>query len=195
MILGITGGIGSGKSYVANLLVQRGIPVYYTDDEAKRLMTESESIRNGLVTLLGVDAYTSSGALNKSLLASYIFSSSSHAAQVNAIVHPVVRTDFLEWCSSQTSPVLVVESAILYESGFDALVDRVVWVKASPELCVKRAMCRDGVSEEHIRERMAAQMSDEEREAHTPYYIIENDGQADLEATLDALLLDVMSGR
>lgn len=187
MKLGITGGIGSGKSYVARLLEDRGVPVYYTDDEAKRLMNTDRGIREALVRLIGKDAYLPGGGLNKVAVAAYLFADSSHRERVNAIVHPVVREDFKRWAAEKSAPLVAMECAILFESGFDSLVDAVLAVCASEAVRLERAMRRDGATEAQIRGRMAAQWTDEERRARA-HYIIRNEGDADMGAEVDALL-------
>lgn len=185
--VGITGGIGSGKSYVARRLYARGVPVYDTDASAKRLMASHPDIRRRLVQLVGEAVYGADGQLDRPLLAAYLFASADHAAAVNAIVHPVVRNDFRQWCALQTAPVVAMECAILYESGFDAEVDEVVAVCAPVEVRLRRAMERDGADEEKVRARMAAQMDDAEK-CRKAAYCIQNDGQQELEIQLDRLM-------
>ena len=114
--VGLTGGIGCGKSYVADLLRRRHIPVYDTDKEAKRLMMESATIRRGLVDWVGERAYMPDGTLNRERIASYLFASPLHAERINRLVHPVVQDDFLQWVDKQDGPLVVMECAILYES-------------------------------------------------------------------------------
>ena len=118
--LGITGGIGSGKSYVSTLLQQQfGIPVYDCDAEAKRLTATNEEIRQKLIALVGPEVFEG-GELNKPLLAEYLFADVENASHVNAIIHPVVLEDFVKWSSAKGDQELVgLESAILYESGFN----------------------------------------------------------------------------
>ena len=124
--IAITGGIGSGKSYISNILQEYGIPIYNTDDEAKRLMVSDEGIRHDLVALLGEEVYVE-GTLNKSLLASYLFADAENAARINGIVHPRVKTDFCRWLEQYTDKEIVgMECAILFEAGFDDAVDAVV---------------------------------------------------------------------
>ena len=113
--IGITGGIGSGKSYVCHLLQQRGIPVYHCDDEAKRLMQDSPVIRRQLTQLIGEQAYINN-MLNKPAIAAFLFANAGHAARINAIVHPVVRQDFLRWAERQQTDIVAQESAILFEA-------------------------------------------------------------------------------
>lgn len=185
--IGITGGIGSGKTYVCQLLQQRGIPVYHCDDEAKRLMTESPLIRRRLTQLLGADAYTPSG-LNKPLIARYLFADQRHAERINRIVHPVVRQDFLLWTEQQQdAPLVVQECALLFESGFQDTVDVTVEVYAPLHLRLQRAVQRDQAIPEQIQARMAQQMDEEEKRRRADFCVL-NDGTADLDAQLTQLL-------
>lgn len=186
--IGITGGIGSGKSYVSRLLTEHyGIPVYNTDSEAKRLMLSNEGIRRRLTALLGKEVYKSDGTLNKPLLANYLFADSCHAGQINAIVHPQVKADFLKWADLQTGcEIVALESAILFESGFDNIVDKVVMVYAPVELRIRRVMLRDSTTEEKIRQRIVAQMDDKAKQDRSDF-IIFNDGSRPLNLQLDDL--------
>ncbi len=186
--IGITGGIGSGKSYVSRLLTEHyGIPVYNTDSEAKRLMLSDEGIRRRLTALLGKEVYKSDGTLNKPLLANYLFADSCHAGQINAIVHPQVKADFLKWADRQTGcEIVALESAILFESGFDNIVDKVVMVYAPVELRIRRVMLRDSTTEEKIRQRIVAQMDDKAKQDRSDF-IIFNDGSRPLNLQLDDL--------
>lgn len=184
--LGITGGIGSGKSYVARLLAQRGLPVYDTDTEAKRLMLSDADIRAGLIGLLGERVYVDE-KLNKPLLADYLFASDEHASRINSIVHPSVKRDFLRWAASRAEhEVVALESAILYESGFDDVVDYVVAVYAPLEVRIRRAMERDCATEEQVKSRISSQMNEELKRDRADFVIV-NDGRA-LSSQLDALL-------
>lgn len=172
--LGITGGIGSGKSVVCRLLQLMGVPVYSSDDETKRLMVSDEVICSGLTSLLGPEVYQA-GALNKPLVATYLFASAQHAATINALVHPRVKEDFLRWVHTHaTCPVVAIESAILVEAGFTDVVDQVVSVEAPLETRIHRAMLRDEASREQITQRIQRQMADEERRTQA-HRIIQND--------------------
>jgi dephospho-CoA kinase len=185
--IAITGGIGSGKSYVSALLQAGGIPIYNTDDEAKRLMLSDEGIRRDLMALLGEEVYRD-GALNKPLLASYLFADSSNAARINGIVHPRVKEDFLRWVKLHTQKEIVgMECAILFEAGFEDAVDAVVMVYAPEDIRLERAMKRDSATEAQIRARMKAQISDEEK-CRKSDYVIHNDGTLSLENQLSALV-------
>ena len=161
--IAITGGIGSGKTYVSNMFQERGIPIYNADTEAKRLMVQDEVIRKELVALVGEEVYQGA-ELNKPLLASYLFSSAEHVQQINSIVHPRVKADFIEWLKArQEYEVAGIESAILFEAGFRDSVDSVIMVSAPEELRLARAMKRDGATEQQIRNRMSAQMNEDEK--------------------------------
>lgn len=191
--LGITGGIGSGKSFVARCLTDRfSVPVYDTDREAKRLMLEHEGIRSGLIGLLGQEVYTAAG-LNKPLLADYIFSSLENAKRVNMIVHPRVKEDFRMWAFHQEQVgvrLVGVESAILFESGFDQEVDKVLAVLAPLELRIDRVMKRDKVAREQVLERIMAQMSDEER-GRLSDFSVENAETSDINVQLAQILSEL----
>lgn len=185
--IAITGGIGSGKSYVANLLKEIGIPFYHADDEAKRLMLTDEGIRQDLTALLG-DAVYENGKLNKALLASYLFADAENAARVNGIVHPRVKEDFRRWLEEHAGEEIAgLECAILFEAGFGDMVDAVVMVYAPEDLRVERAMKRDHATEAQIRARIAAQMDDEEK-CRMADYVIRNDGVLPLEPQLATMI-------
>lgn len=192
--IAITGGIGSGKSYVSNWLMEQNIPIYNADNEAKRLMLSDVEIRKGLIGLLGEEVYIN-GYLNKDLLVSFLFANPSNAAQINAIVHPRVKVDFLRWLKLQAAHEIVgLECAILYEAGFEDTVDKVVMVYAPEELRIKRAMKRDNASEEQIKARIAAQMSDEEK-CRKADYIIQNDEKSALFPQLMSLITQIKAGK
>ena len=173
MTIGITGGIGSGKSYVSNLLQQKlDIPVYDCDREAKRLTATDTEIRQKLVALVGPEVFEG-GALNKQFLADYLFADPEHASRVNAIVHPAVLKDFTKWSDKQESkPMVALESAILFESGFNNFVDKVLFIDAPEDVRLHRAMLRDGADEAQIRARMKMQHPEIHREQAD--YIINN---------------------
>ena len=176
--IGITGGIGSGKSVVAKLLAWMGIPVYQTDAEAKRLMLSDADIRRELTAQVGSNAYNEKG-LNKALLASYVFGNPEHTRQVNAIVHPKVRHDFRKWAGNSGRMMVAMESAILLEAGFRNEVDKVVMVYAPQEVRIERAIRRDSATREQIEKRIRSQMSDENKREAADFVIV-NDGETPL---------------
>lgn len=159
--IGITGGIGSGKSTVCSLFAERGIAVYDSDSRAKQLMAESAELRAQLIETFGVECFCD-GTLNRSYLASQVFGSVEALAKLNAIVHPAVRTDFRTWAEQQRGAYVILESAILFEAGFDTEVDTTLAVMAPLEERVRRTMARDGIDRQSVMERIAHQMSDDE---------------------------------
>ena len=185
--IAVTGGIGSGKTFVSNLLKERGIPIYNSDDEAKRLMLSDDGIRQDLVTLLGKDVYRD-GVLNKPLLASYLFSDADNAARINAIVHPRVKADFQRWLlEHQDVEIAGMECAILYEAGFQDAVDCVLMIYAPEALRIERAMKRDGATEKQIRDRIAAQMDDEEKRLRADF-VVYTDGRIPVDKQIADLI-------
>ena len=174
--IGITGGIGSGKSVVSRLLQTMGIPVYNTDTEAKRLIVSNGEIRKALCTLVGEETYLPDGSLNRPYLAHYLFAGDEHAAQVNHIIHPHVKEDCRRWMLRHTDlPIVGVESAILIEAGFTDLTDALLMVYAPQELRIRRTIARDHTTEEAVRSRMARQMSDEVKRDRADYVIYNDD--------------------
>ncbi|MBR5850056.1 MAG: dephospho-CoA kinase [Alistipes sp.] len=183
--VGVTGGIGSGKSTLCRLFIERGIPVYDTDAAAKSLMQEDDALMSAIAARFGEECYRD-GVLNRAYLAQQLFSDDAAREALNCLVHPAVVADFERWASEQQSDYLIVESALLYEAGLDEHLDRVVAVLAPESLRVERAMQRDGATEEQIRARMAAQMSDEELHRRADITVV-NIFEEDLEAAVKEL--------
>lgn len=161
MKVGITGGIGSGKSTVCRLFAQRGIAVYDSDSEAKRLMSDNADLRSAVIARFGAETYPD-GVLDRARLAACVFSDARALADLNALVHPVVIRDFEAWAGLQEGPYVILESAILFEAGLQGAVDRSIAVLAPVVLRIQRACRRDGCDEARIRERVAAQMTDDD---------------------------------
>lgn len=156
--IAVTGGIGSGKSVVSRLLSLMGIPVYNCDSRAKILMESDSFIRQGLVRMFGEECYDVSGRLNRSWLASCIFVDRGAIERVNALVHPRVVADFDAWAEQQRVPMVAVETALLFESGLNEVVDRVLLVWADAETCIKRVENRNGMTRQSVQNRMNNQM-------------------------------------
>lgn len=170
-IIGITGGIGSGKSLVCRMLEEHGYAVFYCDDEAKRIVRSDTQVRGALSQLID-GVYAADGTLQKSVLAAYLCRGADHAARVDAIVHPAVRRAFIAWAKRQTAERVFMECALLFESGFDRLCHQTVLVYAPTDVRLQRVMQRDGVSREQALRWMALQMPEEEkhRRAHNIIY-------------------------
>lgn len=175
--LGITGGIGSGKSVVAELFTLYGVPVFIADTEAKLLTHTSAVIRKELIALFGDDLYTETG-LDKQKLASYIFNDAQLLQAVNRIIHPEVGLHFQNWVKQQKGKVCAIESAILFESGFDALVDKTLTVFAPEEIRIKRVANRDRISAESIRQRIKNQLSEEIKIERSDFIVYNDDNTA-----------------
>lgn len=177
--IGITGGIGSGKSIVSRLLEVMGVPVYLSDSEAKRLTASDPTIRQELIALVGDEVYVD-GALNKAFLASYMFGHPERVTAVNQIIHPKVKEDFRQWVNAHSQvPIVAIESAILIEAGFKEEVDKVVMVYAPLEIRIDRTIKRDGATKEQVLARIGSQMSDEEK-CKQADYLIANDNKTAL---------------
>lgn len=169
--VGITGGIGSGKSSVCKMLALRGVPIYDSDSRAKQLMvTDAELVR--LVSQrFGADVYVD-GMLNRQVLAARVFTDKVALAELNSMVHPAVMRDFERWAAEQQTAYVVMESAIIFEAGLDDKLDAVVAVMAPCSLRLERAMQRDGATREQIEERMRTQLSDDELARRAKYAIL-----------------------
>lgn len=189
LIVGITGGIGSGKSVVSRLLNMLGYPVYDSDSKAKRLNDTDEEVKRALTLAFGSDLYEN-GLLNRPKLASLIFQSDSNRQLVNAIIHPAVKRDFLRWAEAQNSDIVFLEAAILYESGFDAFMNKVVAVAAPEQVRIQRAMQRDNATEQQIVNRLRAQMSQDVLESKADFVVV-NDGIQPLLPQIEALAVQL----
>lgn len=188
VILGITGGIGTGKSYVAKRLEAMGIPIYNSDSESKRIVNSSNTIREALTTLIGDrELYLPDGTLNRAKLSNYLFSSPENARRVEGIIHPAVREHFRQWVALQNVPICAIESAILIEAGFEDEVHSIVVVDAPMELRIERCMKRDNATRAQIERRIAMQMSQEEKITRADYIII-NDNIHDIDLQLSQLI-------
>lgn len=171
--IGLTGGIGSGKSFVASVLEIMGFPVYDSDRHAKYLMQNDRSLREKLVIEFGSLMYTDD-SLNRQYISSLVFSKPDRLNKLNQLVHPAVKTDFLIWADRKRSPLVFLESAILFESKFFLLMDKIVVVTAPLELRIDRIIQRDGMTKEDVMQRLKNQWSDEKKISMADY-VIEND--------------------
>lgn len=158
--VGLCGTIGSGKSTVCRLFADRGVAIYVADDRAKELMNTSQPLKEQIVEAFGAQSYID-GAINRPYLASKIFNNDQNRLLLNSIVHPAVCADFVKWAKEQKGNYVIVESAILFESGLDNVVDTTIAVVTPKEIALARAAARDGVSEAEIEKRMAVQMRTE----------------------------------
>lgn len=169
-IVGLTGGIGSGKTTVAGFFKDLNIPVYIADEAGKKLMNTSSEIRNEIIGLFGENAYE--GELpNRKYIASRVFNDPEQLAKLNNIIHPAVEADFREWLSKQTSAYVIYEAAILFETGGYKKCDLIILVTAPQKLRVERLQKRDDSSKSEIQERMNNQWSDEKKSGMADFII------------------------
>ena len=172
MIVGLTGGIGSGKTTVARMFANLGVPVYIADKEAADLMETSSEIRTEIIKLLGEQAYN--GTLpNRAFIADNVFVSSDKLARLNAIIHPRVQQHFLDWVRGQKAPYVIKEAAILFESGSYKNCDKIITVTAPLEVRIHRVVSRDGVTQQAVESRINHQW-DESKKVALSDYVIEN---------------------
>ena len=177
--VGITGGIGSGKTTVCKIFETLGIPVYYADDRAKWLMVNSPALQTGIINLFGKESYDEAGQLNRAYIGGIAFKHPKKLQKLNALVHPAVFVDGEHWQQEQMilqSPYTLKEAALLYESGSHKFLDKMIVVTAPEEMRIDRVMKRDGLDRGAVQDRIARQMPEAEKVAQADY-IINNDGQ------------------
>jgi dephospho-CoA kinase len=173
--IGITGGIGSGKTVVAKVFETLGIPVYYADEAAKRLMNEDATLKEKIRSQFGEESYID-GKLNRAFIASVVFANPDKLALLNSIVHPVTIADAHQWMLQQTTPYAIKEAALTFESGSNKELDKIIGVYAPAPLRILRAMQRDHSDREEVLARMKRQMNEEEK-MRLCDYVITNDEQ------------------
>jgi dephospho-CoA kinase len=183
--IGITGGIGSGKSVVCRIFAILGIPVFGADLEARRIIDHDPEIREALSQLLGREIFPASGVTDRKKMAVAIFNNRELLHKVNSIVHPAVRRRFTEWWQIQESPYVIQEAAILFESGASGLMDLNILVTAPVEVRIDRVMQRDRISREQVQERMDNQWPDEKKSSLADFVILNDGNQLLIEQVMD----------
>ena len=177
--VGITGGIGSGKSTVCRIFEMLGVPVYYADDRAKKIMTANKEVKKAIMDVFGKQAYFSNGRINRKFISEIIFQQPEKRSLLNAIVHPAVLEDGRKWNESQNAAVTLKEAALLIQSGSHKEMDYVILVECPLELRIPRVMKRNKLSKQEVLNRIQSQMSDEEMRKFADFRI-HNDGQVSL---------------
>jgi dephospho-CoA kinase len=187
--IGLTGGIGSGKTSIAQILEAMAYPVYYSDLRAKFLSDEHPAIRQGLIDILGEEAYID-GTLNRVFVSECIFSNPDLRLKVNEIIHPIVRKDFDDWASQQTSSLIFNEAAILFETGAYQQFDAILLICAPIDIRIQRVMLRDHCSKASVEDRIQSQWTDEQKRSLTKY-CVENDGRQPVLIQLEKILSEL----
>ena len=172
--VGLTGGIGSGKTTIAKIFMQLGVPVYFSDTRAKDLMLNNKSLQESLISLFG-DEVIIDGLLNRSHIASKVFSNPKELVKLNALVHPFVQKDFDAWSASQSSHYVLKEAAIIFETGADKFLDQVILVESPEDLKISRVMLRDKVTMKEVLMRMGNQWSDDQKRINADYIILNDE--------------------
>ncbi|MCM4172943.1 dephospho-CoA kinase [Arenibacter sp. TNZ] len=172
MIVGLTGGIGSGKSTVGAMFRKLGVPVYNSDVEAKKLMSRSKKIKKDIEALLGKQSYLE-GELNREYIAKSVFKDNHLLQALNGIVHPAVRRHFVSWSKQQKAPYVIQEAAIIFENGNNEFYDKIVLVTTPSEIRIQRVVDRDGIAPAKVKERISNQWPDSKKEKLADF-IIEN---------------------
>jgi dephospho-CoA kinase len=174
--VGLTGGIGSGKSTVAQIFEVLGIPVYYADVAAKRLMNDNAELRSAVTTIFGEQAYANK-ILDRKYISSVVFSDPAKLELLNAIVHPATKKDGEAWMHQQTSPYAIHEAALIFEANVSERLDQVIGVSSPVELRIKRAMERDKVSRDEVLKRMEQQLDEDIKMSKCDYVLINDEQQ------------------
>lgn len=178
--IGITGGMGSGKSTVCNIFRNLGVPIFTADDEGKRLLNEDPTVRKQIVEMFGKDMYTSEGLIDRKRMGQLVFNSPVDLEKLNGVIHPKVKSAFEEWAElRQQRPYVIKEAAILFETGYSQDLDKIINVFAPKEQRIHRIVKRDGSNIEDVKRRMRFQFSDEERNELADFIIINEDDMQD----------------
>jgi len=178
--VGITGGMGSGKSTVCNILKKLGVPVFSSDDVGKMLLNNDDYLKSQIKKKFDSDMYTSSGTIDRERMARLVFNDPNELKKLNELVHPRVKAEFDSWCKkNEKKPYVVKEAAILFETGQHKELDKMVTVFCPKEERIRRIIKRDEVTKESVEKRMLHQYSDAERNALADF-IIMNDGNEEL---------------
>lgn len=183
--IGITGNIGSGKSYVCKMFENLGIPVFYSDDETKKLYLVP-SVKTLIINRFGNEVYFEDGTLNRKLLSYHLFKNEEAMKFIESVLYPALNQHFDEWCEQQTTPYVLYESAILFEKNYEKFFDKIIFVSAAESIRLQRVMKRNDCSEENVRSRMRLQLNEETKISRADF-VIYNDGIKAVEPQVEAI--------
>lgn len=190
-IVGLTGGIGSGKSTVARMFEELGVPVYYSDDEAKNLMNTSDQIKEGLIAVFGEKSFEK-GNLNRSYIASLVFNDEEKLKILNSIVHPEVKRNFRQWVLEQNASYVIQENPLIFENNSQDDFDVVITVTAPKEIRIQRVMERDGVSENQVLARVNNQLEDQLK-INASHFVITNKSLRDTKLQVERINEEILA--
>jgi len=183
--IGITGNIGSGKSFVCKIFESLGIPVFYSDDETKKLYL-IPSVKELIINRFGDEVYFDDGSLNRKLLSYHLFKNEDAMKFIESVLYPALNQRFDQWCEQQTTPYVLYESAILFEKNYEKYFDEIIFVSAPEDIRLQRVMLRDDCTEENVRSRMRLQMSEDNKISKADF-VIYNDGVKAVEPQVESI--------
>lgn len=183
--IGITGNIGSGKSFVCKIFESLGIPVFYSDDETKKLYL-IPSVKELIINRFGNEVYFDDGSLNRKLLSYHLFKNEDAMKFIESVLYPALNQRFDQWCEQQTTPYVLYESAILFEKNYEKYFDEIIFVSAPEDIRLQRVMLRDDCTEENVRSRMRLQMSEDNKISKADF-VIYNDGVKAVEPQVESI--------
>ncbi|OWK99466.1 dephospho-CoA kinase [Kaistella haifensis DSM 19056] len=188
-IIGLTGGIGSGKTTVAKFIEEMGFPVYYSDDRAKEIVNDDEVLKNNIKELLGEEAYDENGFYNKKNVSEIVFNNDETRLQLNALIHPAVKIDFENWVNKQHAEFIFKETALLFELNLNESCYKSVLVTADDNIRIKRVMDRDQKNYREIEAVIDKQMPEKDKIKRADFVIYNNDGIDELKAATEKMMV------
>ena len=190
-IIGLTGGIGSGKSTVAKFIEEMGFPVYYSDVRAKEIVNDDELLKKGIIELLGEKAYDENGLYDRKYVAEIVFNDEELLQKLNGMIHPAVKYDFEKWVGNQTTEFVFKETALLFELKLNESCYKSVLVTADDNLRLKRVMDRDGKTYREVENVMNKQMPEKDKIKIADFVIFNNDGMDELQAETENVVREI----
>ncbi|UBB91067.1 dephospho-CoA kinase [Candidatus Kaistella beijingensis] len=190
-IIGLTGGIGSGKSTVAKFIEEMGFPVYYSDVRAKEIVNDDELLKKGIIELLGAKAYDENGLYDRKYVAEIVFNDEELLQKLNGMIHPAVKYDFEKWVGNQTTEFVFKETALLFELKLNESCFKSVLVTADDNLRLKRVMDRDGKTYREVENVMNKQMPEKDKIKIADFVIFNNDGMDELQAETENVIRQI----
>lgn len=188
-IIGLTGGIGSGKTTVAKFIQEMGFPVYFSDDRAKDIVNDDEVLKNNIKELLGEEAYDENGFYNRKYVSEIVFNNDETRLQLNALIHPAVKIDFENWVNKQHAEFIFKETALLFELNLNESCYKSVLVTADDNIRIKRVMDRDQKTYREIEAVIDKQMPEKDKIKRADFVIYNNDGIDELKAATEKMMV------